>query len=126
MPQPTFDVIDNLNDRLPAPLKWGLAGMGAAAGFAYAQRQGSSLPARCVVAGAALGFGLILVVISGLKLLKHVGVAVAALVVLNYAVLIPFGYGNQMPRWLGWAQAAGVFILGTITRLANDWVQGLR
>ena len=48
------------------------------------------------------------------------------LVVLNYALLIPFGYGNHMPGWLGMGQHAGMFILGTVTRLTDEWCRGLR
>lgn len=126
MPSPPFDFIDNLADRPPSYLKWGLAGMGAAAGFSYAQQHGSSVPASCVVAGAVMGFGLLLFIFSGLKLIKHlVGLAVF-LGALNYAVLIPFGYGNYIPQWLSWTQSAGTFMLGTITRLANEWCRGMQ
>ena len=64
--------IDGLQGQLPGGLKWLLAGMGGAAGFAWAQQQGSSVTASCILAGAAGGFCLVVLLFAGLRLVRGI------------------------------------------------------
>lgn len=106
-------MIDDLQGRIPPLMKWCLAGMGAAGGWQFAQAHGSPIPASCVVAGAAAGFCLLVVGFAGLRILKALTILAMLLVVLDYAVLIPYGYGDHLPGWLG------------LTRSLVDWLRGL-
>jgi hypothetical protein len=118
--------IDTLQGKLPPFLKWIFAGMGGAAGYAWAQQHGSSVAASCVVAGAAVGFGFLVLVFAGLRLVKLAAVLAVLLVVVNYAVLIPFGYGDHMPGWIATGQRAGAAVLDALLQLAGRWMQGMQ
>lgn len=99
-------MIDTMQGQLPPVLKWCLAGMGGVAGFVYAQQHGIPLQTSCIVAGAAVGFCLVASLFVGLRLLKMLAVIAVLLIVLNYAVLIPYGYGNHLPGWIDTGKAA--------------------
>jgi len=94
------DLADDLQSKVPRVLKWCFAGMGAAAGWFYAAQDGTAIPLSYIVAGAASGYVLIALLFAGLRLLKMFGIACACLIVINYAVLIPFGKGDHMPGWI--------------------------
>ena len=98
-------MIDDLQGRLPSMTKWCLAGVGAAAGWHFAQASGSPVPASCIITGAAAGFCLIVVGFTGLRLLKLAATLAVIALIVNYALLIPFGYGNQLPGWIGLLRA---------------------
>lgn len=102
---------DELQARVPPIIKWGLAGGGGVAGWHYAQQNHSAIPLSCVVAGAAAGFCVLALSFAGLRILRAAVFVAIVLFVINYAVLIPFGYGDHLQRWLqagravfGWFQ----------------------
>ena len=99
-------VIDDLQGRLPSVLKWCLAGIGGAAGWYYARTDATPIPLSYIIGGAAVGFCLVAGLFAGLRLLKAAAVAGVVLLVVNYALLIPFGYGDHMPGWLDTGKAA--------------------
>ena len=88
--------IDDLQGRLPPVLKWSFAGCGAAAGWYYGKA--TPIPLSYVIGGAAAGFCLVGGLFAGLRLVKLLAGAGVVLLVVNYALLIPFGYGDHMPR----------------------------
>ena len=90
--------IDDLQGRLPPVLKWCLAGAGAAAGWYYARTDATPIPLSYITLGAAAGFCLVGGLFAGLRLVKLLAIAGVVLLVVNYALLIPFGYGDHMPR----------------------------
>ena len=94
-PQPDF--ADALQSRLPPVLKWCFAGMGAAAGWYYARTDASPIPLSYIIGGAAAGFCLLALLFASMRLIKMLAIAGACFVVLNYALLIPLGYGDQLP-----------------------------
>lgn len=98
-------MIDDLQGRIPPLMKWCLAGMGAAGGWHFAQANGSTVPQSCVVAGAAAGFALLFALFAGLRILRLAVILAVLLVVVDYAVLIPYGYGDHLPGWLDLARA---------------------
>ncbi len=98
--------IDALQGRLPPFLKWAFMGGGAAAGFYYARADASPIPLSYIALGAAAGFCLVAGFFAVLRILKLLAVAGVALLVLNYAVLIPFGYGNHLSGWADTSKAA--------------------
>jgi hypothetical protein len=118
--------IDTLQGRIPPLVKWCLAGIGAVGGWNYAQTHGSSVAASCIVAGAATGFGLVVLMFAGMRLLKMAVLLAVGLAVVNYAVLIPFGYGDHMATWMATGQGWAAAVLDELARLAARWVQGLR
>lgn len=93
-------MLDELQGRIPPLVKWLLAGMGAAGGWHYAQAHDSSIPLSCIVAGIAAGFCLVACGFFGLRLLRAALMVAAVLFVINYAVLVPYGYGDHWPGWL--------------------------
>lgn len=99
-------MIDALQQRIHPLVKWCLAGMGAVGGWNYAQEHASSIPASCIVAGAAAGFCLLFLGFASLRVLKALGILAVVLVIANYAVLIPYGYGDHMPGWIEGGKAA--------------------
>ena len=100
MQQEAPGFIDALQDNLSPVVKWCLAGMGAAAGWYYARTDATPIPLSYITLGAAAGFCLLPGLFAGLRLVKFAAVAGVALLVLNYALLIPFGYGDHLPGWL--------------------------
>ena len=98
--------IDGLHGRLPPVLPWCLAGVGAAAGWYYARTDATPIPLSYIVGGAAVGFCLVAGFFLGLRLLKLLAVAGVVLLVVNYAVMIPFGYGDHLPGWLDAGRSA--------------------
>lgn len=123
---PGASVIDVLQNTLPARLRWILAGMGGAAGFAWAQQHGSSVPASCVVAGTAIGFCFVVALFVGLRLVKAVLLCAVALLVLNYTVLVPFGYGDHSGAWLAMAEHSSSVVLDALTHLVDRWQAGMQ
>lgn len=120
----TPDAIDTLQGRVPAVVKWIFAGMGAAAGYSYAQAHGA-LMQSAVVAGGAFGFVLVVLLFFGLRLLKLAVIAVAVLVVVNYAVLVPFGYGDHAVAWIAAGHSVAAAGLDALSRLAGRWQEGM-
>jgi len=118
--------IDAMQGRLPPGLKWLFAGAGGAAGYAYAVQHSSSTAASCIIAGAAIGFVLIVCLFAGLRLAKFAGVVVILLVVLNYAVLIPFGYGDHAGSWAAMILGACSAVWRGVVHLLDQWIAGLR
>jgi hypothetical protein len=116
--------IDTLQGQLPPGLKWLFGGVGAAAGYAYAVQRGGNA-ASCVVAGAAIGFILIVCLFAALRLLKFAGGGVILLIVLNYAVLIPFGYGDHAGSWAAMILDACCAVWHALVRMLNQWIEGL-
>ncbi len=116
--------IDEMQGRLPPGLKWLFAGAGGAGGYAYAIQHGGAV-ASCVVAGAALGFIVITCLFAGLRLLKFAAIVIILLAVLNYAVLVPFGYGDHSEDWaIGIGRGCSAVWHG-VARLVDQWVAGL-
>ena len=100
------DLADDLQSKVPRVLRWCFAGAGAATGWFYAIQDGTSIPLSYVVAGAASGFVLVALLFASLRLAKVIGIACACLIVLNYAILVPFGRGDHMPGWIDDSKAA--------------------
>ena len=98
--------IDDLEGRLPPVLKWCMAGVGAAAGWYYARTDATPIPLSYIIGGAAAGFCLVAGLFAGLRLLKLLAAAGVCLLVLNDALLIPFGYGDHLAGWLDTGRAA--------------------
>ena len=103
-PQPS--AIDDVQGRLPSLLKYCLAGVGAAAGWYYARTAATPIPLSYIIGGAAAGFCLVAGLFGALRLVKMLAVAGVLLLVVNYALLIPFGYGDHLPGWVGTGKAA--------------------
>ncbi len=100
------DIIDDLQGRLPPVLKWCMAGVGAAAGWYYASTDATPIPLSYIIGGAAAGFCLVAGLFAGLRIIKLLAVAGVVLVVVNYAFLVPFNFGDHMPGWLDDGKAA--------------------
>ena len=67
---------------------------------------GHPIPISYIIGGAAAGFCLVAGFFAGLRLLKLLAVAGVLLLVLNFVVLIPFGYGDRIPGWVDTGKAA--------------------
>jgi hypothetical protein len=124
MPKP--DQLEIMFGRLPSGLKYILAAMGGAAGFNYALQHGSSVPVSCVVAGATVGLCLTITLLASARMLRFALLCVAASIVLNYALLIPFGYGDHMPAWIAVGQYGANALLRFMTHLFDQWQAGFR
>jgi hypothetical protein len=98
--------IDGLHGRLPSVLRWCFMGAGAAAGWSYARTDATPIPLSYIIGGAAAGFFLLAGLFVGLRLVKAAAVAGVVLLVVNYALLIPFGYGDHLPGWLDTGKTA--------------------
>lgn len=106
MPRQTPGVFDDLQGRLSPLLKWCFMGVGAAAGWYYARTDATPIPLSYIVGGAAVGFCLVAGLFAGLRLLKFAAVAGVVLLIVNYALLIPFGYGDHAPGFIDTGKAA--------------------
>lgn len=124
MPGPSF--VDRMQGGLPDGLKWIMAGIGAGGGFSYAIQHGSSVAISCIVAGAAFGFCLVALLFLGLRLLKWSGALLLILIVVNYAVLIPFGYGDHAAAWLAIGQGIFGAAASALLQLVETWMRGMR
>jgi hypothetical protein len=98
-------VIDDLQRRVPPIAKWCLAGIGAVGGWHFAQTNGSPIPASCIAAGIAGGLCFLCVGFAGLRLLRLIGIVALTAVLVNYGVLIPYGYGDHLPGWVATGKA---------------------
>lgn len=98
--------IDDIQGRIPPVLKWCLAGVGAAAGWYFARTNATPIPLSYIIGGAAAGFCLVACLFAGLRLLIAAAVAGVVLLVVNYALLVPFGYGDHVPGWIDTSKAA--------------------
>lgn len=86
--------------RRPGKFNIGAAAAGAAGGFAYAQQTHSAAPLVFIVWGAALGFFCLALAYYAVQLIKWAAITALLAVMLNYMILVPFGWGNHLPLWL--------------------------
>lgn len=97
---PPGDFLDGLKGRIPPLLNWCLGAAGAVTGWSYARQTHSLAPLVCIVWGALLGFFFCRLLFASFKVLKYAAVLAMLAIVLNYAILIPLGCEDQMPRWV--------------------------
>lgn len=116
---PPPSAIDDVQGKLSPLLKYCLAGGGAAAGWYYARTDATPMPLSYIIGGAAVGFCLVAGLFGALRLLKMLAVAGVLLLVVNYALLIPFGYGDHLPAWVAGGKAALRWL--DPSRIAGRW-----
>lgn len=93
-----------------------LAAAGGAGGFAHARQIHSGAPLVYAAWGAALGFFIFLIGWLIWKLLQATTLFVVVAALINYAALVPLGFGDHMPLWIFHVEAwvRGVWLHGSL------------